>query len=139
VPSIFNPPVGENAAQTATSGAINSLHPLVERDPLKFVGRPPIRASSDVVLRRQCGVLDYAIDREGLLFHPDIKLLCQLNETAFFIWRNCEGRRVQDVAHLVTEAFHVGLETAWQHVEGVIELFSISGFLAEETNHASEC
>lgn len=88
------------------------------------------------ILRRQRGMIAYAIDRDGVLFHPGLRLLCQLNETAFFVWRHCDGRRAEELAVLLTEAFEVGIETARQHVAGVIELFSISGFVAEEASHA---
>lgn len=88
------------------------------------------------ILRRQGGMIEYAIDRDGLLFHPGLRLLCQLNETAFFVWRHCDGRRVEELAVLLTEEFEVGIGTARQHVAGVIELFSISGFIVEEAFHA---
>ena len=86
--------------------------------------------------KRQDDVLEFPIDRAALLFHPEMQLLCQLNETAFFIWRNCNDRCVEDLALMLTDAFHVEIDTATDHVMRIIELFSISGFVVEESFHA---
>ncbi len=89
-----------------------------------------------VVWSRETRVREYAIERDALLFHPELQLLCQLNETACFIWRNCEGRRIDELARQLQSAYTVESATARQHVLRIMELFSLSGFVAEESLHA---
>jgi|CXWL01.1.fsa_nt_gi hypothetical protein len=86
--------------------------------------------------KHQCDVLEFPLDGEALIFHSEMNLLCQLNETAYFIWKHCDGRSVDEVAIMLTNAFHVDLDTATDHVMRIIELFSISGFVVEESLHA---
>jgi hypothetical protein len=81
-------------------------------------------------------VLEFPIDRDALLFHSELQLLCQLNETAYFIWRHCDGRCMEDLAVMLTDAFHVKIDTAIDHVMRILELLTISGFVVEETLHA---
>lgn len=75
-------------------------------------------------------VREFVIDNEGLLFHPVIQLLCHLNETAMFIWRNCEGLSSDALIDKLACHFRVEPATAKRHVTKTLELFSVSGFVA---------
>jgi hypothetical protein len=75
----------------------------------------------------------YGIDHEGLLFHPAMQLLCHLNETALFIWQNCEGTKTERLIETLADHFRVEPDTARRHVTKTMELFSVSGFVSGGT------
>ena len=93
---------------------------------------PSVQASAR--WQRNEDVKEYVIDDEGLLYHPVVQLLCHLNETAMFIWRNCDGLESEALAVRLAEHFRVDLETARRHVTKVLELFSVSGFVASSAH-----
>ena len=94
------------------------------------------RFSMDLPLQR-AEVREYVIDDEALLFDSSTESLYYLNETAFSIWRICDGRTIRGVALLLTRTYDVGPETALRHVRQVVGLLAIAGLVSQETADAA--
>lgn len=72
------------------------------------------------------------MDGELLLFDSTTGVLYYLNETALTIWRNCEGKRVLDVASALCDRYEVDAETAVGHVQEIVHRLQLGGLLAYE-------
>ncbi len=65
---------------------------------------------NDVPCRRD-GLRCRPLDDEAVLYDPAHHTLHYLNQTAYFIWARCDGRRrVQDIADAVAAAYETGCE-----------------------------
>lgn len=81
------------------------------------------------VYRRVPGVEAAPMEGETLLYHPDTKKFCRLNETAAFLWERLEQpQSVDQLAADVSAGWDgVGLEQARVDVQGAIaELVGLS-------------
>lgn len=90
-------------------------------------------------IRRKCGVVEYAMDGEVLLFQTSTRTLYQLNETASFVWRNCEGRHVDELAAEMSSNYDVGNQTSLEHVREILRMFSVTGLIEEARIHVAAC
>lgn len=85
---------------------------------------------------RQAHVRAYPLDDEALLSDPKSKSLHQLNATAYAVWRGCEGKSVEQLAHDLAARFDVEPRTAAAHVTEMVELFVDGGLLLLEKTDA---
>ena len=92
-----------------------------------------------VSLRRRADILEYPIDREALLHDRTLQTLHCLNETAFYVWRQCDGRSLADLASALTRSYDVEYDTALEHVMRIVELLSVGGLFASEDMHVVPC
>lgn len=83
-------------------------------------------------LRRRADVLEYPIDNEALLYDPTLQALYCLNETAFYVWRQCNGRSPADLASDLARSYDVENDIALDHVTNAVEMLAIGGLFAEE-------
>jgi len=76
-----------------------------------------------LVYRRAPSVEAAPMEGETLLYHPDTKKFCRLNETAAFLWeRLAEPRSLEELAVEVRDAFDgVDLEQAREDVRNAVE------------------
>jgi hypothetical protein len=81
---------------------------------------------------RRTDVREYPIDDEALVYDPQTQVLYHLNETAFAIWRRCDGRRIEELASGLTDEYDVNPETALDHVSTVVEILETGGLFAPE-------
>ena len=81
---------------------------------------------------RTHGIQEYPIDQEALLFDPSTQILYQLNETAFAVWSDCDGRTVRDLAQGLTTRFEVDFETSLRHTKDLVGLFRAGALLSLE-------
>lgn len=111
--------------------------PAFEADACGFRGLGPRRRWSElpVSLRRRADILEYPMDREGLLYDRTLQILYCLNETAFCVWRQCDGRSLTDLASALTRLYDVEYDTALKHVMSTVELLSVGGLFAPEDVH----
>jgi PqqD family protein of HPr-rel-A system len=79
---------------------------------------------------RRCDVLEHEADREGVLFDPRTGSTYYLNETAFAVWRQCDGRRsTRHIAEHQAELWDVDPGTALSDVEQVVAVLLERGLL----------
>lgn len=83
------------------------------------------------LLRRRDDMLEFALDREALLFDPRLETVYCLNETALFIWRCCDGRSREEVALSVASSFEIAHGTALKHTSELLELMVLGGMVEE--------
>ena len=75
----------------------------------------------------------YEIDGEAVLFEPNRKKILLLNQTALAVWRRCDGRAtIRETAEAMSREYDVVYETALDHVEELVTLFSSSNLLDHE-------
>jgi hypothetical protein len=86
--------------------------------------------------RRAPHVSEYPVDDDALLYDVSLQTVYQLNATAYYVWRRCDGRTIDDVARSLVRAFSIDAATAIQHVREVIELLSIGALLTEDVANA---
>lgn len=83
----------------------NDIHPQAAARPLR---------RSDVTVQE--------LDGEALVYDPATADTHRLNETAYFIWRACDGRSTAErVAERLSETYDVERVTATQHACRIIE------------------
>jgi hypothetical protein len=78
----------------------------------------------DVVIREE--------DQDGvLLFNPDTDQILVLNQTAFFIWRQCDGTQTMaDILRVVKDSFEdVPQNEVENHVTSYVNNMLASGFI----------
>lgn len=92
----------------------------------------------DVLARPSRGrhVSEYPVDHDALLYDGRWQTVYHLNTTAYYVWRHCDGRPIDEIANSLSEEFGVARETAIEHVREVIELLSIGGLLTGDTSSA---
>lgn len=86
--------------------------------------------------RRAAHVAEYPVDHDALLYDGRLQTVYQLNATAYYVWRHCDGRAIGEIARSLVGAFPVDPATAIQHVREVIELLSIGALLTEDASNA---
>jgi hypothetical protein len=70
------------------------------------------------------------LDGQAILCGPDTGNTYYLNETALAVWRRCDGvTETRKIAAEQCENFEVDFETALDHVEQLVALFTESGLL----------
>jgi hypothetical protein len=114
--------------------------PAFDADACGLHGPGPRRrwSESSVSLRRRADILEYPMDREGLLYDRTLQILYCLNETAFYVWRQCDGRSLADLASALTRLYDVEHDAALEHVMSIVELLSVGGLFAEESLGAAQ-
>ena len=71
---------------------------------------------------RRSDVTVQELDGEALVYDPVTADTHRLNETAYFIWRSCDGRSTaESVAEQLTESYEVERTEATGHANRVIE------------------
>jgi hypothetical protein len=76
----------------------------------------------------------YEIDGDTVLFEPRGKNMMLLNDTAIAVWQRCDGlRTIRDTAEEMSREYDVTFDTALDHVEALVALFSSSDLLNHET------
>lgn len=64
----------------------------------------------------------YEWENEALIFHPTSRESHQLNSTALFIWRMCDGRHERGrIAEALTRHYEVDLDSARKHVDRILD------------------
>ena len=72
-------------------------------------------------LLRRAELTVHELDGEALVLDAGAGDTHRLNETALFIWRQCDGRRdAPQVTERLIEAYNVSPDVACQHVERVV-------------------
>ncbi|UCF34993.1 MAG: HPr-rel-A system PqqD family peptide chaperone [Phycisphaerales bacterium] len=80
---------------------------------------PPARPAcrTDVTL--------HELDGEALIFDATSGDTHRLNETAYFIWRTCDGTRdLTAIADALCDAYDVAREAAEEHVREIVTLLA---------------
>jgi len=85
---------------------------------------------------RRIDVHAYPIDDEALVYDPQTQSLYQLNETAFAIWRRCDGRTLREIASALAGTYDVDPQAALDHVSEVVQVLAIGGLFAQEATDA---
>lgn len=76
---------------------------------------------------RRSDVIEEELDGEVILFDSRSGNTYRLNQTAFAVWRQCDGHRsAQQIAEQLTHAFAVSFDTALDHVEQLVARFGQS-------------
>jgi hypothetical protein len=83
-------------------------------------------------LRRRSDVREYPIDNEALLFVPHTQMLYSLNETAFAIWRACDGRTMREIALLLSDEYDSEFDVVLGHVTQTLHLLALGGLFEHE-------
>ncbi|MFQ5810909.1 MAG: PqqD family protein [Armatimonadota bacterium] len=79
---------------------------------------------------RRNDVIEEELDGEAVLFDPRSGNTYRLNQTAFAVWRQCNGlASTREIAEQLTQAYEVELEAALDHVEQLVALFGQSKLL----------
>lgn len=83
-----------------------------------------IRCASQPPPRRRTDVTVHVLDGEALIYDPLTACTHQLNSTALFIWRQCDGRRdVCEIARGLAEVYDVSVTEAVEHSRRTVEEF----------------
>lgn len=136
-PRIQRSDAGEPAG--APTGVEWGKAPVVESDRLRvaIADEDVLKVGGwhDVLARPVRGrhVSEYPIDHDALLYDGRWQTVYHLNTTAYYVWRHCDGRPIDEIANALSEEFGVARETAIEHVREVIELLSIGGLLTGDT------
>jgi len=131
---------GENA--TITPGERTGASLAKDRGSVDAVDAPT-RASGAALKAtarpvRPGHIQEYPLDGEALLFDARTQTIYQLNETAYAVWRGCEGRTIRDLALDVAARFEVDPKTASEHILELVGLFLGGGLLTLEARDAVE-
>ena len=79
---------------------------------------------------RRTDVREYRLDGEAILVDPTTSRTYLLNQTAFAVWRRCDGRATTwQIAQEQTNTCQVKFEVAFDHVEQVVTWFAASQLL----------
>ena len=74
--------------------------------------------------QRRADVTVHELDGEALVYDETSGDTHRLNETALFIWRQCDGRRAAYcVAEQLAEIYEISVESALQHVQRMLSEF----------------
>ena len=85
------------------------------------------------VFSRRADVQVRELDGEAFVYDPRTADTHRLNDTALFIWKQCDGEQsVRDVIDAVTEHYDVGIAEACDHVARVIREFEQKGLIISE-------
>ena len=73
---------------------------------------------------RRTDIIVHELDGEGLLFDGTSGDTHQLNQTALFVWRACDGGRdAREIAERLVEVYDVSIEDAVRHVARMLREF----------------
>ncbi|MFH1109299.1 MAG: PqqD family protein [Planctomycetota bacterium] len=86
--------------------------------------------------RRRSGLCEYPIDDEAIVYDPRTQMLHYLNETAFAIWRACDGRTIRDIASTLARTYDADSGVVLGHASQMVNLLAVGGLLDHEKNHA---
>ena len=76
------------------------------------------------------------IDGEVVFSDPDNGHTYHLNETAFAVWKRCDGRTTTlEIADALTAEYDVDFETALDDVEQLVAFFAQNGLAGIPTSH----
>ena len=104
----------------------NSMTPINVRD-------VPAETRAPECLRqpvRRAGLTVEELDGEAIVFDPETGDTHHLNETALFVWRQCDGLRdAEQIAQAVFEAYDITLPEAVEHVEQILDEFERWGLV----------
>ena len=76
---------------------------------------------------RRSDLIEEELDGEVILFDSRSGNTYRLNQTAFAVWRKCDGHRnTQQIAEQLTNAYDVNFDTALDHVEQLVARFGQS-------------
>lgn len=87
---------------------------------------------------REPRVVEYAIDNEALIYHESLQTIVHLNRTAAAVWRHCDGRSIEQIAHALSAAFDVPFPQALDDTTGVVKQLLAGRLLVTEAGHAVE-
>jgi hypothetical protein len=80
--------------------------------------------------RRRDGLTVHEVDGELLLFDLESAETHRLNETAYFVWEQCDGStEPRQIAEALVETYEVQLSTATDHVEQILADFRHHGLV----------
>lgn len=66
----------------------------------------------------------HELDGEALIFDPVSADTHRLNETALFVWQQCDGRHdAEQIARRLIQAYDVSIDRALESVERVFDEF----------------
>jgi len=86
---------------------------------------PPAR--DDVVVEELDGELVFGDPRSGITYH--------LNETAYAVWRRCDGRTtMREIATALTNDYEVKFDQALDDTEQLMVFFGEAGLALYETD-----
>lgn len=73
---------------------------------------------------RRTDIIVHELDGEGLLFDGTSGDTHQLNQTALFVWRACDGSQdARQIAERLVDVYEVSIEDAVRHVERMFREF----------------
>ena len=79
---------------------------------------------------RRRDLIEEQLDGERILCDPRNGSGHRLNETAYAVWRECDGERTtREIAQHLTRVYEVELETALDYVEQLVAFFGQSKLL----------
>ena len=85
------------------------------------------RARDDVVVEELDGELVFGDPRSGMTYH--------LNETAYAVWRRCDGRTTtREIATALTNDYEVEFDQALDDTEQLLVFFGEAGLTLHETD-----
>ncbi|MEK6677060.1 MAG: HPr-rel-A system PqqD family peptide chaperone [Planctomycetota bacterium] len=72
----------------------------------------------------------HVLDDEALIYDPRTADTHRLNETAMFVWKQCDGVQTNDdIAVRISDVYDVTQNEALEHVNRVLDEFSQRGLL----------
>ena len=93
-----------------------------------------IRTARVVTPTRRPDIIVRELEDEVVFADPQSGCTYHLNETAWFVWRRCDGRTTtRSIAARTTETYDVAEQTALNDVEEVIGWFAAQGLCEEPT------
>jgi len=82
-------------------------------------------------MSRRDDVQEYPIDGEALLYDPRHKTLYHLNETAHFVWRQCNGHSLADISRSLNATYDVDAAMVTTQITRILELFAAGELFVE--------
>ncbi len=116
-PLVAPPPVKETAPPAKKTVALKPEPPTTEP-----VTPPPLSKPAYPIRSR--GLSVHELDNEALIYDPETGDTHRLNETALFIWRQCDGANdMEAIAVALAHVYEVTMQEAVGHVERIIAEF----------------
>lgn len=79
---------------------------------------------------RRTNVTVEELDDEALIYDSVTSDTHRLNQTAYFVWRACDGRlTIAAIGRCLTESFEVALPEACEHAERIVSEFIERGLV----------
>ncbi|MHC4080039.1 MAG: PqqD family protein [Planctomycetota bacterium] len=97
------------------------------------------RSAEIVAPLRRGDVAVAEIDGEVVFTDPDNGHTYHLNETAFAVWKRCDGQATTlEIADALTAEYDVDFDTALDDVEQLVVFFARNGLAGIPTSHDSD-